>query len=167
MEQKSPDLATEAQLSVIQRLIQADPDWHESLTEEQKAEVMWDWTLWGSPKHISPGGAWRIWLILAGRGFGKTRSGAEGGREQVMSGNAGRIALVGATAADVRDTMVEGESGLMRIFPPEMRPRYVPSNRRITFHNGAIATAFSADAPDRLRGPTHALAWCDEIAAWR
>ena len=167
MEQKSPDLATEAQLSVIQRLIQADPDWHESLTEEQKAEVMWDWTLWARPKQLSPGGTWRIWLILAGRGFGKTRSGAEWVREQVMSGNAGRIALVGATAADVRDTMVEGESGLMRIFPPEMRPRYVPSNRRITFHNGAIATAFSADEPDRLRGPNHDLAWCDEIAAWR
>ena len=90
MEQKSPDLATEAQLSVIQRLIQADPDWHESLTEEQKAEVMWDWTLWARPKQLSPGGTWRIWLILAGRGFGKTRSGAEWVREQVMSGNAGR-----------------------------------------------------------------------------
>ncbi len=120
---------------------------------------MWDWTLWARPKQLAPEGNWRAWLILAGRGFGKTRSGAEWVRQQVNAGNAQRIALVGATAADVRDTMIEGESGLLRIFPEHERPRYEPSKRRLTFSNGAIATSYSADEPDRLRGPNHDLAW--------
>jgi phage terminase large subunit-like protein len=153
--------------SVISRLMKADPDWFTDLTEQQKVELMWDWSLWARPKQLAPEGAWRVWLILAGRGFGKTRSGAEWVRQQVKKGTARRIALVGATAADCRDTMIEGESGLLRIFPDSERPRYIPSNRRIVFSNGAIATAYSADEPDRLRGPNHDLAWCDEIAAWR
>tara|TARA_R110002020_G_scaffold168439_1_gene357263 strand:+ start:3214 stop:4545 length:1332 start_codon:yes stop_codon:yes gene_type:complete len=153
--------------SVISRLMKADPDWFTDLTEQQKVELMWDWSLWARPKQLAPEGAWRVWLILAGRGFGKTRSGAEWVRQQVKQGTARRIALVGATAADCRDTMIEGESGLLRIFPDSERPRYIPSNRRIVFSNGAIATAYSADEPDRLRGPNHDLAWCDEIAAWR
>ena len=157
----------ETELSVIQRLTAIDPNWAETLTEEEKLQVMWDWTLWARPKQLAPEGNWRAWLILAGRGFGKTRSGAEWVRQQVNAGNAQRIALVGATAADVRDTMIEGESGLLRIFPEHERPRYEPSKRRLTFSNGAIATSYSADEPDRLRGPNHDLAWCDEIAAWR
>lgn len=153
--------------SVISRLMKADKNWFNDLTDDQKFELMWDWSLWARPKQIAPEGAWRVWLILAGRGFGKTRSGAEWVRQQVKLGKARRIALVGATAADCRDTMIEGESGLLRIFPDAEKPRYIPSNRRIIFSNGAIATAFSADEPDRLRGPNHDLAWCDEIAAWR
>ena len=159
--------AIEQELSVIQRLTTADPDWAETLTDEEKLKVMWDWTLWARPKQLAPEGDWRVWLILAGRGFGKTRSGAEWVRQQIISNTSRRIALVGATAADVRDTMIEGESGLMRIFPEHERPRYEPSKRRITFRNGAIGTAYSADEPDRLRGPNHDLAGCDEIAAWR
>ncbi len=108
-----------------------------------------------------------MWLILAGRGWGKTRTGAEFIREQVDSNSVSHIALVGPTAGDVRDTMIEGESGLLSIFPTAQRPRYEPSKRRVTFHNGAVATAFSADEPDRLRGPNHDLAWADELAAWR
>jgi phage terminase large subunit-like protein len=108
-----------------------------------------------------------VWLILAGRGWGKTRTGAEFIREQVDSNSVSHIALVGPTAGDVRDTMIEGESGLLSIFPTAQRPRYEPSKRRVTFHNGAVATAFSADEPDRLRGPNHDLAWADELAAWR
>ena len=127
----------------------------------------YDWRVWQRPKQRTPKGDWSIWLILAGRGFGKTRTGAEWVREQVALGNARRIALVGPTAADVRDTMIEGESGLLSVFPPDERPRYEPSKRRVTFHNGAMATAYSADEPDRLRGPNHDLAWCDELAAWR
>ena len=164
---KIDKLVETEQKSIIQRLMQLEPNWYESLSDEEKIQAMWDWTLWARPKQLPPPGNWRIWLILAGRGFGKTRSGAEWVRQQVENGNAGRIALVGATAADVRDTMVEGESGLLRIFPEKDRPRYEPSKRRVTFTNGAIATAFSADEPDRLRGPNHDLAWCDEIAAWR
>ncbi len=153
--------------SVVTRLLNLDPGWYETLSPREQEAVMWDWSLWARQKQLPPPGVWRVWLILAGRGFGKTRSGAEWVRSQVESNQAGRIALVGATAADVRDTMVEGESGLLRIFPEHHRPRYEPSKRRLTFHNGAMATTFSADEPDRLRGPNHDLAWCDEIAAWR
>lgn len=153
--------------SVVTRLLNLDPGWYETLSPGEQEAVMWDWSLWARPKQLPPPGEWRVWLILAGRGFGKTRSGAEWVRSQVDNNQAARIALVGATAADVRDTMVEGESGLLRIFPEHQRPRYEPSKRRLTFHNGATATTFSADEPDRLRGPNHDLAWCDEIAAWR
>jgi phage terminase large subunit-like protein len=115
----------------------------------------------------APPGDWRIWLLLAGRGFGKTRAGAEWLREQVETARAGRVALVAPTAADARDVMIEGESGLLRIAPERNRPTYEPSKRRLTWPNGAIATAYSAEEPDRLRGPQHDAAWCDEIAAWR
>jgi phage terminase large subunit-like protein len=130
-------------------------------------EILHSWDFWSRPKQRTPEGNWRIWLILAGRGFGKTRTGAEFIREQVNQGKAKHIALVGPTAATVRDTMVEGESGLLKIFPKDERPRYEPSKRRITFRNGAVASAFSADEPDRLRGPNHDCAWADELAAWR
>lgn len=138
-----------------------------SLTPDQQLAALYDWSLWRRPKQATPAGAWRVWLILAGRGFGKTRTGAEFVREQVDAGKARHIALVGATAADVRDTMIEGESGLLAIYSPDRRPRYEPSKRRVTFHNGATASAYSADEPDRLRGPNHDLAWADELAAWR
>ena len=129
--------------------------------------VACDWSLRRRPSQTAPKGNWRVWLILAGRGWGKTRTGAEFIREQVDKHLAKHIALVGPTAADVRDTMIEGESGLLSIYPPKQRPRYEPSKRRVTFHNGATATAFSADEPDRLRGPNHDLAWADELASWR
>jgi phage terminase large subunit-like protein len=138
-----------------------------SLSDAERRQAMYDWAVWRRDKQTTPPGDWRVWLILAGRGFGKTRTGAEFIREQVTRGRHGRVALVGATAADVRDTMVEGESGLLAVFPPGERPRYEPSKRRVTFHNGAVASAFSADEPDRLRGPNHDLAWADELAAWR
>ncbi len=108
-----------------------------------------------------------MWLLLAGRGFGKSRTGAEWVREQVESGRSRRIALVAPTAADVRDVMIEGESGLLAICPPWNMPVYESSKRRLTWPNGAIATTYSAEEPDRLRGPQHDAAWCDEVAAWR
>lgn len=114
-----------------------------------------------------PEGGWRTWLALAGRGWGKTRCGAEWVRSLVEARQARRLALVAPTAADVRDVMVEGESGLLAVSPPWCRPRYEPSKRRLTWPNGAIATTYSADEPDRLRGPQHDAAWCDEVAAWR
>lgn len=103
----------------------------------------------------------------AGRGFGKTRTGAEWVRSYIESGKAGRVALVAETAADARDVMVEGESGILAISPPWARPVYQPSKRRLQWPNGAIATTYSAEDPDQLRGPQHDLAWCDEIAKWR
>ncbi|MCL6640250.1 MAG: terminase family protein, partial [Candidatus Rokubacteria bacterium] len=137
------------------------------LTDEQAAELLYDWRFWARPEQLPPEGDWRVWLLLAGRGFGKTRTGAEWVRAQVESGRCGRLALVAPTAADVRDVMVEGESGILAVSPPWFRPVYEPSKRRLTWPNGAIATTYSADEPDRLRGPQHDGAWCDEIASWK
>lgn len=106
-------------------------------------------------------------LWMAGRGFGKTRIGAEGVRHLVTKGKAGRIALIARTAADVRDVMVEGESGLLNVFPKWERPEYQPSKRRVTFSNGAMAFCYSSEDPDLLRGPQHDFVWGDEFSTWR
>lgn len=112
-------------------------------------------------------------MILAGRGFGKTRIGAETIRDWVCGdtplgkGRYNRIALVAETAPDARDVMVEGESGLLAVHPPDFRPVYEPSKRRVSWPNGAIATLYNAIEPDQLRGPQHDAAWCDELAKWR
>lgn len=104
---------------------------------------------------------------MAGRGFGKTRTGAEWVRAQVERHGRKRIALVGRTSADVRDVMVEGPSGILACCPPWFRPIYEPSKRRLTWPNGAVAITYTADKPDQLRGPQHDGAWADELAAWR
>lgn len=104
--------------------------------------------------------------MRAGRGFGKTRAAAESVRYSVESGPANNMVLVGATLADLRDTMFEGVSGLLAILPDWNRPDDEPSKRRLTCPNGAVATMFSAEEPDRIRGPNHDLAWCDELARW-
>jgi phage terminase large subunit-like protein len=110
---------------------------------------------------------WATWLVQAGRGFGKTRTGAEWVVDRVMHHGARRVALVGATAADARDVMVEGPAGVIARSPPEFRPRYEPSKRRVTWPNGALASTYSADKPAQLRGPEHDTAWADEVAKWR
>lgn len=137
------------------------------LTALERRTLLFDWSWWARPAQTPPIGDWTTWLILAGRGFGKTRTGAEFVRGEVDAGRSGRIALVARTAADARDVMVEGESGLLAVSPPWNRPRYEPSKRRLTWPNGARATLFSADEPDLLRGPQHDLAWADELASWR
>lgn len=108
---------------------------------------------------------WFTWLMLGGRGAGKTRNGSEYAHR--LAGHFERGALIAPTAADARDVMVEGESGLLATARPGARPDYEPSKRRLTWPNGAQATLFSADEPDRLRGPQHAWAWGDEPCAWR
>lgn len=118
------------------------------------------------PNQRPPQGDWRTWTMLMGRGSGKTRSAAEWIIDRVERRQARFIALVGATAADTRDTMITGESGILTISPPWNRPKYEPSKRRLTWANGAVATTFSADAPERLRGPSVDTAWCDELASW-
>ena len=105
-------------------------------------------------------------MVLAGRGFGKTRIGSEFVRAKVEAGEVSRIALVGRTTADVRDTMIEGESGIISVSPPWNRPHYEPSKRKLSWPNGAIATTYSADLPDQMRGPQSDLAWADELASW-
>ena len=126
----------------------------------------YDWRYRARPEQLPPAGSWRVWLLMAGRGFGKTRCGAEWVRAEVKAGRR-RIALVGPTAADARNVMVEGESGILAISPDPERPLYEPSKRRLTWPNGAVATTYSADEPERLRGPQHDAAWCDELGAWR
>lgn len=138
-----------------------------SLSEAEAQSLLYDWRFWARPNQLPPEGNWRTWLLLAGRGFGKTRTGAEWVRSLVETGQAKRIALVAPTAADARDVVVEGESGILAISSPWFMPVYEPSKRRISWPNGAIATLYSADEPERLRGPQHDAAWCDELAAWR
>lgn len=136
-------------------------------TEEEKGALLYEWSFWSRPDQRPPEGSWNTWLLLAGRGYGKTRTGAETVRDWVENGGARRLALVARTAADARDVMVEGESGLLAISPPWNRPLYEPSKRRLTWPNGAMATLFSAEKPDMLRGPQYDRAWADELAAWK
>ena len=143
------------------------------LTDDEAEALEFDWKFWGRPKQFLPQGDWLTWLILAGRGFGKTRTGAEALRELVCgstplaSGGYGRIAVIAETAADARDVLVEGESGILKCHPRAFRPHYEPSKRRLTWPNGAVATLYNAVEPDQLRGPQHDLALCDELAKWR
>ena len=138
------------------------------LTEKEILGLSYDWKYWARPNQLAPVNQdWYIWLLMAGRGYGKTRTGAEYIRDQVENGYKGRIHLIGPTAADVRDVMVEGPSGILAVSPPWNMPEYQPSKRRIVWPNGAIATTFSAEQPDRLRGPQCGLMWSDELGAWR
>lgn len=135
------------------------------LSANEAAEILEDWRFWARPDQIAPEGNWRVWLIMAGRGFGKTRCGSEWVHEQIRQGRE-RIALVGETKADVRDVMVEGESGILAT-AGRNRPLYEPSKRRLTWPNGAIGVCYSGDEPDQLRGPQHDAAWLDELAKYR
>lgn len=116
---------------------------------------------------MAPEGDWFGWLLLAGRGFGKTRTANEYIRDEVFTGRHGRIGIISETAADGRDVMVEGETGIMNISPPWFMPHYEPSKRRITWPNGAVATLFDAREPDQLRGPQFDLVVMDELAKYR
>lgn len=145
-----------------------------SLTEAEADELFHDWRFTARTEQIAPDGDWQVWAYIAGRGAGKTRSGAEWVREKVKAG-CSRIALIAPTAGDARDVMVEGDSGILSVCwsgdkdhkgNTTGRPIYEPSKRRLTWANGAMATTYSADEPDRLRGPQHDAGWCDEIAAW-
>lgn len=141
------------------------------LPPEVQEKMRYDWRLNARPSQIAPAGEdWYAWLILAGRGFGKTRAGSEFIRSHVEAaqkrGKPIRCALVAPTASDARDIMVEGDSGLLGVCPPDNMPKYESSKRRLTWKDGSIATMFSAEEPERLRGPQHHVAWADELAAW-
>ena len=138
-----------------------------ALSELEKAALRYLWPVHARENQLPPPGDWLTWLIMAGRGFGKTRTGAEWIRHRVESGEAKRIALVGRTPRDARDTMIEGESGILAVFPPTQRPDYEPSKRRITFHTGAVASVFSSETPDELRGPQYDTAWVDELGTFK
>lgn len=123
------------------------------------------WTLRARPDQCPPNVPWLIWLLLGGRGSGKTRAGAEWVRERVKNG-ARRIALVAPTYNEAREVMIEGESGLLNIGPPEERPVYLSSRKRLEWPNGTIGHVFSGEDPDGLRGPQFDTAWADEFCAW-
>jgi phage terminase large subunit-like protein len=144
------------------------------LSAGELRRLHYDFELWAREDQLPPdaaqgGGAWTTWLMLGGRGAGKTRAGAEWVRKIVHEGNgvAMRVALVGENLADARSVMVEGFSGLLAVHPPGSRPLYEPSKRQLLWPNGAIAQIFSAEDPDSLRGPQFSAAWCDELCKWR
>ena len=140
-----------------------------ALTPAMRRELAERWAGgWARPGQEAPAGdAWRIWLIRAGRGFGKTRAGAEWVTALAAADAGAQIALVGATAPDVWRVMIDGPSGLRAVAKTGRVPRYTISRGEIRWPNGAVARVFSADVPDQLRGPEHSAAWCDELAKWR
>ena len=133
----------------------------------QLADALHDggWRARARLSQLPPDGDWRIWLILTGRGWGKTWTAANWITEQALASTC-RLALIGATSADVRDTMIEGSSGILNTAPTWARPTYEPSKRKIEWPNGSVAHAFSAEESDRLRGPEFHAGWIDELAAF-
>lgn len=146
-----------------------------SLTDDEAKAILFDWEFWARPNQLTPTvnpktplGDWDTWLVMAGRGFGKTRIGSEQVRKWVKDFPI--VNLIGPTAADVRDVMVHGigaGSAILEICPPNGRPKYEPSKRRLSWPNGAVSLLFSAEDPESLRGPQCYKFWCDEVAAWR
>ena len=155
--------------SFIHRLVRSKRrrEFLAGLGEDELRALLGRWEYWVQDAQRAPPGMWRTWLLMAGRGFGKTRIGAEWVRRQArLHGNA-RIALVGATMADARAVMVEGESGLLTISRGSSdRPEWEPSLGRLRWPTGARAFLYSAAEPDGLRGAQHSHAWADEIGKW-
>ncbi|BDI59628.1 DNA-packaging protein [Qipengyuania nanhaisediminis] len=139
----------------------------DALDQAERNEFAYHWRLQAREAQLPPPGAWRTWLVLAGRGFGKTRAGAEWVRMVAESDGAARIALVSSSLAEARSVMVEGESGLLACSPPDRRPSFEASLRRLRYPNGAEVRLYSAAEPESLRGPQHSHAWCDELGKWR
>jgi phage terminase large subunit-like protein len=145
------------------------------LGPKKAAELQHDWGFWARPEQLEPEGDWNIWVALAGRGWGKTRAGAEWVRHRIRSGDK-IVHCVAPTKGDVRRVMVEGDSGLLNVCWEGDKtyrgkhigfPVWSPTNNSLTWENGAKAVFFSAEDPERLRGPQAYSAWCDELCAWR
>lgn len=137
------------------------------LTAGQKAELATRWYGFEHDGQREPPGDWRIWLIRAGRGFGKTRAGSEWVSQVARDMPGARIALVAATQADGVRVLIEGASGLIAVARDGEAPRWSAGRRELRFDSGAVATLYSAEAGEELRGPEHHAAWCDELAKWR
>ena len=137
------------------------------LSPADRYNLLYDWQSWARPEQLPPPGDWLTWFVQAGRGNGKTRTGSEWIRCRVEREGARRIALVGRTPADVRDTMVEGESGILACCPEATRPVYESSKRRLIWPNGAVALTFTSYEPDQLRGPQFDTILWDELAAFK
>ncbi len=136
-----------------------------SWTPKQAALYQADWHFWRRDDQEPPIANWRVWLVMAGRGFGKTRMGAEWVYETALANPGARIALIGATLVEARQVMVEGESGLLSLSFGNLL-NWEPSLRKVRWDNGSVATLYSAAEPESLRGPQHDFAWADEIAKW-
>jgi len=143
------------------------------LSDNALLALPWLFDFWALPHQIAPEGAWKTWVIMGGRGAGKTRAGAEWVRSQVEGarpldpGLARHVALVGETIDQVREVMVFGESGILACSPPDRRPTWEAGRRRLVWANGAVAQVFSAHEPESLRGPQFDAAWVDELAKWK
>ncbi|SRR5713226_752211 len=135
--------------------------------KERALRLKYTWQAWARDSQLAPDGEWFTWVLMSGRGFGKTRTGAEWVIEKAQQYPGCHIALVGRTVADVRDVMIKGRSGILSVSSPWFMPVYRPSLRMIIWPNGSHATTYSADEPDQLRGPQHSFAWRDEEAAWQ
>lgn len=157
-------------LSLAQQVALLPPDEQEAffaeLNDADLAALEYDFKFWGRPAQFEPPGDWDIWLVVAGRGFGKTRTGAEWVRKKALENPGCRIALVGRTTSDVQRVMIYGESGIMAVHAPDERPEHKISKGRLEWANGSIAETFSSEAPSQLRGPMADFAWGDEHAAW-
>lgn len=138
----------------------------DSLTAREVVSLYYDWKTWARPNQIAPPGDWTIWLLMAGRGFGKSRSGAEWVIQKARDLPESRGALISMDAGSARDVMVEGESGILACSPPDFMPNYEPSKRRLTWPNGSTATIFTSVSPEDLRGPQHHWVWADEMSSW-
>ena len=129
----------------------------ETLTPEAISKLRWDWSFWARPNQLPPQGDWNTWVVLAGRGFGKTRMGSEWIRKLAHENPGCRIALVAETAADARDVMIKGDSGLLACDPNLKEDSWSPTNRCLTWPDGSKAWCYNATEPDQLRGPQHHL----------
>ncbi len=145
----------------------------DDLSAHDLQALPWLFDFWALPHQLAPEGAWRTWVVMGGRGAGKTRAGSEWVRSMVEGdmpldeGRAKRVALVGETFDQVRDIMVFGDSGIIACSPPDRRPRWNSTKRRLEWDNGAVAEAHSASSPEGLRGPQFDAAWVDELAKWK
>jgi phage terminase large subunit-like protein len=143
------------------------------LSEGSFLALPWVFEFWALPHQLPPEGTWKSWVVMGGRGAGKTRAGAEWVRAEVEGarptdpGRARRVALVGETVDQVRDVMIFGDSGILACTPPDRRPEWEATKKRLVWPNGATATAYSAHDPESLRGPQFDAAWADELAKWK
>jgi phage terminase large subunit-like protein len=143
------------------------------LSQNALLALPWVFEFWALPHQLPPRGAWKTWVIMGGRGAGKTRAGSEWVRAQVEGagpgdpGRAKRVALVGETIDQVRDVMVLGESGIIACSPPDRRPEWQASKNQLLWPNGAMAQVFSAHEPEAMRGPQFDAAWADELGKWK
>jgi len=165
-------MATAVSRSIAEKLAQM-PDWRRrallsDLAQEDADALMADWRFWARPEQMIPDEEWHGWLIMAGRGFGKNRTAAEGIVEEIRAGRVTNPGFIARTARDVRKVIVEGRSGFLQVCQNSWTPaHWEPSKTSIIFPNGVVGTTYSAEEPDALRGPEHDLVWGDEVSTWQ